>query len=111
MLINRHIGPIVPWRYTYLLGKFIYSINCSSLVTTGNNQLITYSFDYVFLGLTLKVAQQSLLNPLVDLSIYTNCAYQNLYFIGRLYCLLTSYLLEIREKILGSNLDTTVLLQ
>ena len=77
MLLDRHIGPVVPRRDTYLARQLVDAIDSTTLVAASDNQLVADSLNDIFLGLAFQIAQLSLLHPLVNLFVHTNSSNDN----------------------------------
>ena len=109
MLLYWYVGPIIPWRHTYLLRQLIDSIYRTTLITTGNHQLTADGLNDILLGLTLQTRQHTLLHPLVNLRVTPHRTNQHLGGTLRERCFLPRYFLKIHQEIFGCQLHTTML--
>ena len=118
MLHCRHIHPVVPWRYAYLLRQLIDAVYSASHIAACNDeslfhsgQRIAHHCHNIFLNLALQLFLVDLLclHHLLDVRAFkTTDYYTATYAVGRgieQLCLIAAHPLEILLQVADGNVD------
>ena len=83
VLLDGHVGPVVPGRHAQLLRQLVDAVDRAALVAAGNDNLLADGLDDVLLQAAFQVGQHALLHPLVNLAVHADGAHEDGRLVGQ----------------------------